>query len=108
MSSEGWEFSEIEGKTATIYYLKSNPNQITELSPSNNKGILLLFGLIFTGAGVLVIAVKLKRKDKTEEVSDENTSIVTHFTNEKVTCYYCGTKVLNEKTSCPNCGVGIK
>ena len=106
MSSEGWELSEIEGKTVTIYYLKSNPNQITELSPSNNKGILLLFGLIFTGAGVLVIVVKLKNKNKAAdevEESNENSSIVTD-SNEKVSCSYCGTKVSNDKTSCPNCG----
>lgn len=112
MSNEGWEYPEVVGKYVNIYYLKSNPNVITELEQESSP-IPLIIGIVFTGLGAtfLIIAIKMKSsKDKDEAPISE---IGTYSTSKPqvettVRCPYCGTKHDKNLSSCPNCGAGEK
>ena len=115
MSQEGWEFPETTGKTVRLYYLKSNPNYITEKKPYTTEDgpIIIIFGSVFGGVGLvaLVISINSKRKSKKQptapvEVAAEVT-LVRQLDN-KVVCPYCGTKYNKDLTSCPNCGASNK
>ena len=105
-SNEGWEFPEDVGAVVTIYYLKSDPNEITEERPGNiGAGIgLTVFSLIFIGAGGLLISQAVKRKGNIGTQSNNETTT----NNEKIETYnkcpYCGSKYNKSSDSCPKCG----
>lgn len=102
-SSEGWEYPESVGKTVTIYYLKSNPNEITEkLGTSLETAIIfniMSLGLIVGSIVFAVLAenVVKKKKNKYKEIEEMS-----------IKCTYCGTKLKKDSHSCPNCGASIK
>lgn len=111
-SNEGWEFPEVEGRVVTIYYLKNNPNEITEKAPaSKSTGFIILgAGLLFGGIGValLVWAVKSKKEVNNEPpLATENVNEIKEGSND-VTCPYCGSKYNRNLSSCPKCGAGRK
>ena len=101
-SEEGWEFPEEVGKIVEIYYLKSNPNVITEKRPGSLGGIgLLLVGLIFVGAGgLLILGIKQSNKLKN---GNENKSAYSQPKAES-RCQYCGAKIGDDENSCSKCG----
>ena len=103
-SNEGWEFPEDEGAVVKIYYLKSDPNEITEERPGDiGAGIgLTFFALIFTGAGVLLIAQAVKLKNKASQSTDETT--VGEKVENHIKCPYCGSRYNKSSNSCPKCG----
>ena len=105
-SIEGWELEETIGKTVTIYYLKDNPNVITENKPEGaGTGIVVLvFSLVFLGAGVLLIVTGVKqiKKEKNKKVAEVN--VGTEKVEEKIRCLYCGSKYDSKLSSCPKCG----
>ncbi|MBR6779275.1 MAG: hypothetical protein IKM43_03940 [Clostridia bacterium] len=116
-SEEGWEFPETEGKTVEIFYLKDNPNIITEKEPSGSGvgAVLIVVGLICIGVGVLIIVhqVKKKKKAKAEQTTDSQSTTDTEPTildettkqeEQFVRCSYCGSKYDKTATSCPKCG----
>ena len=108
-SQEGWEFPEYN-KYVTIYYLKSNPNIITEENPGNiGGGIgLALIGSVFVGAGVLLLVVGIKqtKKKSSKDGTDINNSNSKSQQplKPKVRCLYCGAKLDSDDKSCPRCG----
>ena len=63
-SDEGWEFPETVGKTVTIYYLKDDPNFITELNPGLDTAgtIIIIISLILVGSGIGLIVLYNKKK----------------------------------------------
>ena len=112
-SSVGWEFPETKGKTVTIYYLKSNPNQITEEAPTSaGKGVaIMLFSLVFVGAGVLLIcaAVKQRKQGKINVGEKSSETEVPAFEEEtEIKCPYCGSKYDKKLSACPRCGASKK
>ena len=112
-SVEGWEYPEVEGKIVTIYYLKDNPNHITEKAPNSGEtGVaVLVAGLIFTGVGVALLVTGIKSK-KAEEVSEssstssESSSSSSSTAEQYTRCAYCGSKYKSSLSSCPKCGAG--
>jgi hypothetical protein len=105
-SNEGWEFPEDENAEVTIYYLKSDPNEITEERPGSIAGGigLFVFASIFVGAGVLLLKTAKKAKGKVSE--SLNSSPVEAKTDSKIKCAYCGSKYDSNLNSCPKCGAG--
>ncbi len=107
-SNQGWQFREDVGKEVTIYYLESNPNEISEDCPVSVSGGLLMvaFGVIFAAFGSLplIICIKSLKKEKIETVSGETKTSIPEDTD--VRCYYCGAKFNKKSDSCPKCGAG--
>ena len=108
-SNEGWEFPEDEGNVVTIYYLKSDPNEITEQKPQGvGEGIvIILAGLVFAGFGSipLVVCIKeLKRNKKAaaNESTGETSETLKEETHTK--CPYCGSRYKKTSDACPKCG----
>lgn len=100
-SNEGWEFEEVIGKSVKIYYLKSDPNEITELLPTDTAQNLIIFfiGVAFITPAIIMIVITLKKKDKDklEELEPEQKVKI---------CQYCGSKFTDDDISCRNCGAG--
>ena len=109
-SEEGWEFPETIGKNVTIYYLKDDPNVITEQNPgfTTADGIWLVIGIGFVagGIGLIFLNKKIKAQKKLEEASQSQTTeqVLIEKKDTKVKCPYCGSSYDNNETSCPNCG----
>ncbi len=110
-SNEGWELPETVGKVVTIYYLKSDPNEITEENPNDNGegGVVVFAGLICAGLGALplVLCIKELKKKKENSANPENDSSTIQPTIKEEThnkCPYCGSKYKKTSDSCPKCG----
>lgn len=108
-SEEGWELPEEIGKTVTIYYLKDNPESITEKEPTPIfAGILVLVVGVGVAVGVVFMIkseIDRRKKRKAEETSGADTSQQSSATASKtVTCPYCGTRHSKNSPSCPSCG----
>ena len=103
-SMEGWEFPEDINAVVEIYYLKSDPNCITEERPGSiGGGIgLILFAAAFGGAGALLIRTAVKSKNKVQSSSEGTTVEEKVETHNK--CPYCGGKYNKSSDSCPKCG----
>ena len=107
ISKEGWEKDEIIGEIVTIYYLKSNPNVITEKEPNGNTGsgiIVVLFSLVFVGAGVLLIVAAIKSKKGAKQTTEQTTSSPEIIEEKSNKCPYCGSRYNRNSDSCPKCG----
>ena len=130
-SEIGWDEPADIGTTETIYYLKSNPQIVTDLDPeegqSSGKVVLIFVGLIFGVGGLICLIVcisKYRKNKKNSESSEEQTvSQTTASTSEPFTeyssssyslndnrkvCEYCGTILRTGETKCPGCGARIK
>jgi len=103
-SNEGWEFAEDEGAVVTIYYLKSDSNEITEERPGSIAGGigLTVFALIFIGVGGLLIHQGVKSKKKVAQTQPDGAIEEKVETHNK--CPYCGSKYNKSSDSCPKCG----
>ena len=114
-SQEGWEYPETVGKTVKLYYLKSNPNYITEKDPANTDDgpVIIIIGCVFGGIGLdlTIYSINAKREDKkqlAEAKEDKPLPLLFNNTDNKIACPYCGTKYNKNSTSCPNCGASNK
>lgn len=119
-SETGWEIPEKDNATVTIYYLKSNPNVITEEAPTSLTTciVVLVISVALYGISAILIKQLLKRKPKealAEVTEDGKAQGGTTITETKtpdpisyVVCPYCGTKYNKALTTCPNCGSGNK
>lgn len=103
-SMEGWEFPEDINAVVEIYYLKSDPNCITEERPGSiGGGIgLILFAAAFGGVGALLIRTAVKSKNKLKS-SSEGTP-VEEKEETHIRCPYCGSGYDKKLSSCPKCG----
>ncbi len=108
-SQEGWEYPETIGKIVTIYYLKDNPNYITEKTPNSDgtSTAVTIGGLVFglVGVGLIVGGVKTKQQKDTETkqintISQEEPQVK----ETKIRCPYCHSYHDKNVDSCPNCG----
>lgn len=106
-SNQGWQFAEDVGKTVTIYYLKSDPNEISEENPVDlTAGFIMIgFGLVFGGMGAIPMVLSIKEikagKGKSSG-SEETTPTTPEDPNKK--CPYCGAKYSKNSSTCPKCG----
>ncbi len=114
-SQEGWQYPETKGKTVKLYYLKSNPNHITEKEPSNTEDgpIIIIIGCVFGGIGlaVFIFSINAKREEKKQLAKTKEMleiPLPAQNVDNKVTCPYCGTKYNKNSSSCPNCGASNK
>ena len=98
-SEVGWEFPEND-PTALIYYLKSNPDIITDENPKDEGMIsYLIVGLVIiaVSTGLLITAIK-KHKNLAIKIKKEE------LANTPITCPYCRTVLSSNVDKCPNCG----
>ena len=103
-SNEGWEKPEVIDRVVTIYYLKSNPYEITEERPGNGGGVVVaIFALVFVAAGGLLIWQAVKHKKPNKQLAD-GTLTIKEETHTR--CPYCGSKYNKNSDSCPKCGAG--
>ena len=111
-SDVGWELPEEVGKTVTIYYLKDNPNHITEEKPADRTGGIVC--LVISGAfiaGIVALAraeIKRKKRQQEGEPVDMEQPQAKQIEDNKIRCPYCGTKHDKNLSSCPNCGASNK
>ncbi|MBQ9795738.1 MAG: hypothetical protein IJW36_02075 [Clostridia bacterium] len=108
-SIEGWELPEDVGRYVTIYYLKSDPNVITEENPNDKAGagIMIVVGFICAGMGAIpmVICIKaLKQKKTTDTNAGESASVEQPKEEPTNKCPYCGARYKKSSDSCPKCG----
>ena len=104
-SEEGWEFPEEIGDNVTIYYLKSNPEKITENAPDSTGGWLMTsFGLVFAVIGVGAMLSQGKKKTSSREVAQSQPVAQEAPKSQKRRCSYCGASYGGEKRNCPKCG----
>ena len=104
-SDEGWEFPEEIDEVVTIYYLKSNPEKITENAPQTGAGwAFAAFGAVFAGLGVAITIQQSKRKNRTELDDKSEPSIQETPKPQKRKCSYCGATYSQDKKNCPKCG----
>lgn len=113
-SDEGWEFPETVGKTVTIYYLKDNPDFITELNPGLEGGdfVFVITGLAFVVTGVVLIVLYNKKKklqNQGQETENSTSEGIGEQQNQSqssnmVRCIYCGCRYDGTKSECPSCG----
>lgn len=97
-SQEGWELPEIIGETVVIYYLKDNPNYITEKEqPTTINIVFIIIGVELTVVyGFLLVKNIKKEQQKKQEKEQE--------IKKYATCVYCGGKCEITDTKCSNCG----
>lgn len=110
-SNQGWEFAEDVGATVKIYYLKSDPSEISEDCPvSLVDGLWLVgFGVIFGGVGIAVLVSGIKKHKKSGNAEFDNVEISSSRTLDEsphTYCSYCGAKYDKHLNSCPKCGAG--
>ncbi|MBQ3502297.1 MAG: zinc ribbon domain-containing protein [Clostridia bacterium] len=110
-SDVGWEIAEDEGKIVKLYYLKDDPNFITEEKPADMMGgvACLIISSAFIAGIVIFIRLEIKNRKKLKEgelVEVEQTS--SKSSDDKIKCPYCGTKYDKNDSSCPNCGASNK
>lgn len=106
-SNQGWEFKEEVGEKVTIYYLKSDPAEISEDCPAKiGTGIgEIAFSLIFGGMGVLAMVICIRQSKRAKVVDSPKVEEIENVeeSTEKV-CSYCGSKYDKSLNSCPKCG----
>ena len=106
-SNQGWQFEEVVGKTVTIYYLKSDPNEISEENPVDlTAGFIMIgFGLVFGGMGAIPMVLSIKEIKAGKGVSSESeNSKPTAVEETSKKCPYCGAKYNKNSDTCPKCG----
>ena len=112
-SSEGWEYPEEIGSIVTIYYLQSNPYEITELEQEGMdiEAVIMFIGLgaVFVGASVLLFMNAKKAKAQAVEAKKEVETMLTGKVDpDFVKCAYCDSTYSKGLPSCPRCGAGRK
>ena len=112
-SQEGWEFPEIDGAKVIIYYLKEDPNVITENAPPSLTScivVAIIPVVLFTTSTLLFIKfAKLKKKEKLEEKNSQTlTNTNLYDKEEDVICKYCESKFAKSLNKCPHCGASRK
>ena len=103
-SNQGWQFEEKINKEVTIYYQKSDPNQISEECPISIMENLIIIGagLLFAGVGCVPIFLCIKELKAGKNSASADKSSVPEETH--VTCNYCGARFSKKSSNCPKCG----
>lgn len=108
-SQEGWERPEENiGGIIEIYYLKEDPNIITEKDPGNigESIAIVIFGVIFAGLGSLPVIITIKQLKQARSNHGDPISISSTNTSAPQTkrCAYCGSQYSASSSNCPHCG----